>query len=288
MRRRRLPPKRHLTARRVRLGAELRKLREATGMKAREAAALLGADAVQMSQIESGVAGVSAERVRRLAAHYACTDEGLIEALVAMATDRTRGWWEDYRGVLPPVNLDLAEAEHHAMFLREVVITYVPGLLQTPDYARAVFGYMRPELPESELTPRVEHRMKRRNVIEGDAPTPYEAIVHEFALRIRVADRHVSRAQLLRILEQTEQEHVTLRVIPTDQDGFGGAGASMMYMGGPVPQLDTGLREGATGTAFIDAEAQLRTLRTLFRKVEKATLDPSASRDFVHRLSKEL
>ncbi|MFM9707102.1 helix-turn-helix domain-containing protein [Streptomyces galilaeus] len=288
MRRRRLPPKRHLTARRVRLGAELRKLREATGMKAREAAALLGADAVQMSQIESGVAGVSAERVRRLAAHYACTDEGLIEALVAMATDRTRGWWEDYRGVLPPVNLDLAEAEHHAMFLREVVITYVPGLLQTPDYARAVFGYMRPELPESELTPRVEHRMKRRNVIEGDAPTPYEAIVHEFALRIRVADRHVSRAQLLRILEQTEQDHVTLRVIPTDQDGFGGAGASMMYMGGPVPQLDTGLREGATGTAFIDAEAQLRTLRTLFRKVEKATLDPSASRDFVHRLSKEL
>ena len=283
-----MPPKRQLTARRVRLGAELRKLREATGMKAREAAALLGADAVQMSQIESGVAGVSAERVRRLAAHYACTDGGLIEALAAMATDRTRGWWEDYRGVLPPVNLDLAEVEHHATFLREVVITYVPGLLQTPDYARAVFGYMRPELPESELTPRVEHRMKRRSVIEGDVPTPYEAIVHEFALRIRVADRQVSRAQLLRILEQTEQGHVTVRVIPTDQDGFGGAGASMMYMGGPVSQLDTGLREGATGTAFIDAEPQLKTLRTLFRKVEKATLDPSASRDFVHRLSKEL
>lgn len=71
-------------------------------MKAREAAALLGADGVQMSQIESGVAGVSAERVRRLAAHYACTDEALIEALVTMATDRTRGWWEEYRGVLPP------------------------------------------------------------------------------------------------------------------------------------------------------------------------------------------
>ncbi|BBC33829.1 DNA-binding protein [Streptomyces graminofaciens] len=283
-----MPPKRHLTARRVRLGSELRKLREATGMKAREAAVLLGADSVQMSQIESGVAGVSAARVRRLAAHYACTDEGLIEALAAMATDRTRGWWEEYRGVLPPVNLDLAEAEHHAAFLREVVITYVPGLLQTPDYARAVFGYMRPELPDSELTPRVEHRMRRRTVIEGDAPTSYEAIVHEFALRIRVADRHVSRAQLRQILDQTDQEHVTVRVIPVDQDGFGGAGASMMYMGGPVPQLDTGLREAATGTAFIDAESQLSTLRTLFRKVEEATLAPTTSRDFIHRLSKEL
>ncbi|WTJ87899.1 DUF5753 domain-containing protein [Streptomyces sp. NBC_01538] len=257
-------------------------------MKAREAAALLGADSVQMSQIESGVAGVSAERVRRLSAHYACMDEALIEALVAMATDRTRGWWEEYRGVLPPVNLDVAETEHHATFLREVVITHVPGLLQTPDYARAVFGYMRPELPGSELTPRVEHRMRRRTVIAGKAPTPYETIVHEFALRIRVADRKVSRTQLLQILDQIEQGHVTLRVIPTDQDGFGGAGASMMYMGGPVPQLDTGFRDGASDTAFIDAEPQLSTLRTLFRKVKEATLNPTASRDFIHRLSKEL
>ncbi|MDQ0930271.1 helix-turn-helix domain-containing protein [Streptomyces turgidiscabies] len=283
-----MPPKRHLTARRVRLGTELRKLREATGMKAREAAALLGADSVQMSQIESGVAGVSAERVRRLSAHYTCTDEALVEALVAMATDRTRGWWEDYRGVLPPVYLDVAETEHHATFLREVVVTHVPGLLQTPDYARAVFGYMRPELPESELAPRVEHRMRRRTVIEGEDPTPYETIVHEFALRIRVADRQVSQAQLRQILDQIEQGHVTLRVIPTDQDGFGGAGASMMYMGGPVPQLDTGFRDGAADTAFIDVEPQLRTLRTLFRKVEEATLSPTASRDFIHHLAKEL
>ncbi|WKX09736.1 helix-turn-helix transcriptional regulator [Streptomyces sp. NL15-2K] len=283
-----MPPKRHLTARRVRLGAELRKLREATGMRAREAAELLGADAVQMSQIESGVVGVSAKRVRRLAAHYACTDEALIDALVAMATDRTRGWWEEYRGVLPPVFLDMAEAEHHAAFLREVVITHVPGLLQTPDYARAVFRYMRPELPGSELEPRVEHRMRRRTVIEGDSPTPYDTIIHEFALRIRVADRQASLAQLRRILEQIEQGHAGVRVIPTDQDGFAGAGASMMYMGGPVPRLDTGLRDAPTGTAFIDAEPQLNRLRTLFRKVEKASLDPMASRDFIHRLSKEL
>ncbi|MET9134872.1 helix-turn-helix domain-containing protein [Streptomyces antibioticus] len=276
------------TARQMRLGSELRRLREAAGKPAKEVAGLLATSSAHMSQIEAGSSGISEERLRRLAAHCACTDQELIDALVTMATDRTRGWWDEYRGVLPPVNLDLAEMEHHATFLREVVIAYVPGLLQTPDYARAVFGYMRPDLPESELTPRVEHRMRRHNVIEGERPTSYDAIVHEFALRIRVADRQVARAQLLKILEQTEQQHVNVRVIPTDQDGFGGAGASMMYLGGPVPQLDTGLREGATGTAFIDAEPQLRTLRTLFRKVEEATLDCTASRDFIHRLSKEL
>jgi len=283
-----VPAKRQLTARRVRLGAELRKLREATGMKAREAAALLGADSVQMSQIESAVAGVSAERVRRLAANYGCMDEALIEALVAMATDRTQGWWEDYRGVLPPVFLDTAEVEHHATFIREVVITHVPGLLQTPDYSRAVFRYMRPELPESEVAPRVEHRMRRRVVIEGDTPTPYETVVHEFALRVRVADRQAAQAQLRFILGEIENGHAVVRVIPIDQDGFGGTGASMMYLGGPVPKLDTGLRDSPTGTAFIDAEPQLEHLRTLLRRVEEASLDPVASRDFIHRLTKEL
>ncbi|GHA15469.1 transcriptional regulator [Streptomyces tauricus] len=241
-----------------------------------------------MSQIEAGSSAISEERLRRLAAHCACTDEELIDALVAMATEHARGWWDEYRGVLPQVNLDVAEAEHHATFLREVVITYVPGLLQTPDYARAVFQYMRPELPQSELAPRVEHRMRRRAVIDGDNPTPYETILHEFALRIRVADRHTSLVQLRQILDQIEQGHVTVRVIPTDQDGFGGADASMMYMGGPLPQLDTGLLDAPTGTMFTNAEAELKRLRTLFRKVEAASLDPTASQDFIHRLTKEL
>jgi transcriptional regulator with XRE-family HTH domain len=272
----------------MRLGTELRRLREAAGLKATEVAAFLNSTSGQMSQVEAGIAGVSEDRIRRLAAKYDCTDEAFIDALAAMTGDRTRGWWDEYRGALPQVNLDVAEAEHHATYLREVVTTYVPGLLQTPDYARAVFGYMRPELPESELAPRVEHRMRRRAVIEGDDPTPYETIIHEFALRIRVADRQVSHAQLRQILDQIERGHATVRVIPTDQDGFGGADASMMYMGGPVPRLDTGLQDAPTGIAFIVAVPQLRQLRTLFRKVETATLDPTASRDFIHRLSKEL
>ncbi len=257
-------------------------------MKARDVAAFLDSTSTQMSQMEAGIAGVSTERVRRLAVHYACTDEALIDALTAIATDRTRGWWDEYRGVLPQVNLDVAEAEHHATYLREIVITHVPGLLQTPDYARAVFRYMRPELPESELTLRVEHRMRRQAVVDGGSPTPYETILHEFALRIRVADRRASLLQLRRILDRIEQGHVAVRVIPTEQNGFGGADASMMYMGGPLPLLDTGLLDAPTGTMFVDAEAELKRLRTLFRKVETASLDLTASQDFIHRLAKEL
>jgi len=283
-----MPLRSHATARQVRLGAELRRLREAAGLKAREVAGLLNSTSAQISQVELGFAGVSEERVRRLAAHYACTDEALIEALVAMTTDRTRGWWEEYRGVLPPVFQDTAEVEHHSAFLREVVITHVPGLLQTADYARAVYLYVNPGLPDSELNPRVEHRLRRRAVIEGDAPTPYETVIHEVALRVHVSDRATTRAQLRQILDQIERGHATVRVVPLDQEGFAGTEISMMYAGGPVPRLDTGLRDAPTGVAFIDAEAQLKRLRALFHKVKDASLDPTASRDFIHRLTKEL
>ncbi|PAZ11655.1 transcriptional regulator [Streptomyces sp. SA15] len=276
------------TARQERLGAELRKLREAAGLKGREAAALLGTDSAQISQIEFGTAGVSEERVRRLAAQYSCTDEELIEALVAMATDRTGGWWEEYRGLLPTSFLDLAELEYHATYRLDVEFLHVPGLLQTEDYARAIFSYRVPELPDSDLGLRVRHRMKRKLIIERPVPVPYEAVIHEAALRIRVGDRAAARAQLTRILECSEAPHITVRVIPFDLDGFAGATNIMMYAGGAVPKLDTAVRDAPQGAAFIDSEAQLSAFRTLFRKVEAASLDPERSRDFMHRLAKEL
>lgn len=276
------------TARQVRLGAELRKLREEAGLSAKDVAGLLNSSSTHMSQIEAGSSGISEERLRRLASHCACPDEELIEALVAMAVERTRGWWEEYRGVLPPVFLDVAELEHHAAFLREVVITHVPGLMQTPDYARAVFEYMVPELPLSELTPRVEHRMRRRSTLEGDNAATYETIIHESALRIRVADRKVARAQLMEIVRHIEEESATVHVVPFDTDGFAGASSAMMYVGGPLARLDTVLRDSPHGTAFLDTESQLRRFRQLFHKVEKTALDPAASRDFVRQVAKEL
>lgn len=273
------------TARQMRLAVELRRLRDAAGLTSREAAELLGVSAPQISQIESGLAGVSEKRLRRLAANYSCTDDELINALVVMATGRTRGWWEDYRELLPTPFLDLAELEHHATFVREAQFQYVPGLLQTDDYAQAVFAYRIPKLPDEELELRVRHRMQRKVILDG---TPYEALIHEAALRIMVGDRAASRAQLAGLLEISEAEHVTVRVIPFTLEGFAGAASAMLHAGGAVPKLDTVVRDAPNGAAYIDSEAQLSTLRTLFRNLEAASLDPDKSRDLINRVAKEL
>ncbi|MET9903551.1 helix-turn-helix transcriptional regulator [Streptomyces sp. NPDC006446] len=280
--------RRDATARQTRLAVELRRLRETAGLASREAATLLEVNPAQISQIEAGLAGVSEKRLRRLAAQYACTDEAFVDALVAMATDRTHGWWEQYRGLLPTPFLDLAELEHHATFLREAQFLHIPGLLQTEDYARAVFSYRVPELPSAETELRVRHRMQRKLILEGPTPTRYDGIVHEAALRIMVGDRATSRAQLAHLLELSEADHITVRVIPFDLEGFGGATSAMAYAGGLVPKLDTVVRDAPQGAAFIDAEDQLDAYRTLFRKVEDVSLGTARSREFIHRLTKEL
>ena len=267
----------------MRLATELRRLREAAGLTSRQAAALLGVSPAQITHIESALAGVSEKRLRRLAAHYACTDEEFVDALVAMATDRTRGWWEEYRGLLPTSFLDLSELEHHACFLRHVAILYVPGLLQTEDYSRAVFSSRLPELTPEELELRIEHRKARQQF-----DIPYEAVIHEAALRIRVSDRATSRAQLVRLLELSEASHITVRVIPFDLDGFATASSAMTYVGGAVPRLDTVARDAPHGAMLVDSEPQLHLYRTRFRKVESQSLEPSRSRDLIHTLAKEL
>ncbi|MFB7494221.1 helix-turn-helix domain-containing protein [Streptomyces sp. NPDC056161] len=283
-----MPRRQQATARQERLGAELRKLREAAGLKGRDAAALLGTDSAQVSQIEAGLAGVSEARVRRIAAHYACTNPELVDALTAMTADRTRGWWEEYRGRLPTSFLDLSELEYYAAYRWDVEFLHVPGLLQTEDCARALFSSRVPELPEDELKLRVQHRMQRRVILEKSPVVPYQAVVHEAALRMMVSSRAASQAQLARILELSEADHITVRVIPFNLEHFADLGSAMVYAGGAVPKLDTVVRDGPHGTIFIDSEAQLEVFRTHFRRVETVSLNPSQSRALIHRLAKEV
>lgn len=112
----------------------------------------------------------------------------------------------------------------------------------------------------------------------------YLALIHEAALRIRVADRKVAREQLSGLLES----EVAVRVVPFDVDGFAGVVDPVVYAGGPVPQLDTVMVDSRHGSAFPDAEAQLARYREVLRKVEAAALGVVQSRELIHRLVHDL
>ncbi|MEV0220008.1 helix-turn-helix transcriptional regulator [Streptomyces sp. NPDC050704] len=283
-----MPPRSKPTARQARLGAELRQLREAAGMPAREAGAFLGGNQAQISHIESGRWGVSAERVRRLATLYSASDEKLIEALCAMAEERGKGWWEDYRDVLRPGFLDLAELEQHATYLRSVQIVNVPGILQSEEYVRAIHSSYVPELPADEVDARVEFRMKRRNIFERAAPTPFVALVHEAALRMRYGGRKVAKAQLEFLLEASEWPTVTVRVIPFTCEDFIEAAHSLLYAGGVVPRLDTVHLDSPVGGIPITDTAGLKRFGGMLDFAEGTALSERESRQLIHHIAQEL
>ncbi|MFI5773360.1 helix-turn-helix domain-containing protein [Streptomyces sp. NPDC051658] len=276
------------TGRQLRFGSELRKLREHAGLTATRAGQLLGVKQNQISNMEAGRIGVSPERVRALACHYACTDEDIVTALGNMTSDRTRGWWEEYREILPAPLLDLAEIEHHAYRLRTAVTVHIPGLLQTAEYAREVFRQDVPELSPPDIEHRISFRIKRQAVLFRESPTPHQAVIHETALRMQFGGPEVTRKQLQHLLDMGEQDHIALQVIPFSAGTFAGSGQSIYYFLGPVPQLDTVNLDQSHGPVFLDSEAQLAKYRVLLGRMEATALDHDSSRDFIHNIIRDL
>jgi transcriptional regulator with XRE-family HTH domain len=258
------------------------------GVSAEQAAKLLGVDRGKISNMESGIRTISEERLRLLADHCGCRDSNYVDALVEMAQPGTQGWWEQYRGVLPRGMLDIAELEARAKRMRTACTVHIPGLLQSTDYALAVFRAVLPRLPEHEVAMRLAHRTHRQQVLDEETATPFTGIVHEAALRMQFGGRHVAQSQLDYLIEQSERPAVTVLVVPFTRGAFPGAGQTVLYAEGPTPRLDTVQIDNSHGPDFLYGEAELSKYRAHLDWMENLALSPEASRDFIHTIAREL
>jgi transcriptional regulator with XRE-family HTH domain len=276
------------TLRQQRLGAELRKLRERAGLSSTDAASLHGVNQARMSMIEAGRYAVSADRVRTFARNYGCPDEELVDALAAMTGGRTRGWWDEYQELLPSGLLDLAELEHHSTALRIGVIVHIPGLLQTADHIRASLRETVPPLRPYEVEHLLSFRIRRQAVLYREGRIHYTAIIHEAALRMARGGPDITRQQHEHLIEASEQENITIRVIPFGAAAFTPSGQSITYAHGSVPQLDTVELDTDHGCEFLDAEMQLTNYRSVLDRMEGSSLQPEKSRDLIRRIALDM
>ncbi|MGW2522820.1 helix-turn-helix domain-containing protein [Streptomyces sp. NPDC001617] len=275
------------SVRQRRFGAELRRLREAAGMSAPRAAELLGTDRTTISNVEAGRFGISESRLRRLTSIYECDNASLVDALAAMTGGRTHGWWDEYRGKIPPDFLDVSELEHYASHLRTLQMAHIPGVFQTEEHARALFDLYVPSLPRLEVELRVAHRLSRHRVVEEGA-VPYTGLIHETALRFQIGGRQTAKAQLNWLLTESERPNVTLLVIPLATEGFPMAGDTMMYVSAYDSHLDTVEVDSPTGAVFFDSPTQLANFRRRLDLVEQVALNPEESRDRILEIVGEL
>jgi transcriptional regulator with XRE-family HTH domain len=283
-----MPPRTIITERQRRLGSELRRMRTTAGMSTEYAAGLLGVDRSRISNMESGQRMISTERLRTLACNCGCTDEKYIDALVEMAEPSAAGWWERYRGSLPQGLLDISETEAHATRLRGANTVHVPGLIQTSEHAMAIFRAAVPPLPEHEVALRLALRAERQQALTGEDATDYVAVVHEAALRMQFGGRGVAQAQLEYLLEVSERQNVTVLVLPFAHGAFPGAGQTVVYVEGPVPQLDTVQVDSSHGPDFLHTDGQLAKYRAQLDLLQDLALSPEQSRDFIREIAHQL
>lgn len=276
-----MPPRNLPTLRQRRVGAELRRMREAAGLNVGESADRLGIERTTISNIEAGRLGVSDERIKSLARVYQCPDRSHVDALVAMVEERGRGWWEEYRGKLDVAALDLAELHQRAVRVRVSQVMHFPGLLQTEEYAKAVLSLAVPEPTAAELRRSLSFRMRRRDVLDEESAPDCVFLIHEAALRLEFGGRTVMLSQLNHVLEASERPNVTVRVIPFAAGGFPNAGSSINYAHGLVPQLDTVHFDTQAGISFLDAPSVLRKYRDTLDRIEGISLSAGKTRDFL-------
>ena len=198
------------TVRRRELGALLRTLRMAKGWTAGQVADRLLVSTSKVSRLETGQRGASARDVNDLCDLYGIDDEQRQHLLQLASEGKQRAWWQPLG--LPYSTYVGLEAE--ATSINDYGLGIIPGLLQTPDYARALIHSTFQSWPSEVVEQRVRGRMIRQQLLFSEHPPNFNAVVDEAVLHRIVGSKAIMRAQLKRLLERSELPNVTLRVLP--------------------------------------------------------------------------
>ncbi|MCX5200551.1 helix-turn-helix transcriptional regulator [Streptomyces sp. NBC_00237] len=266
-----MPPRSNPSERHRRLGLELRKLRNSAGLSGDRAGALLDADRTRISNIEAGRVDVSRNRLYKLLREYGCPPGPYFDGLMEMAQATGKGWWDEFRDTVAPSGIDLAELEFRSSRIRIHEPLFIPGMLQTADYARAVLATME---DESTLDRFTRFRMERQQILDGESPMSYHAVIHESALRVRVGGAQAMRKQLLRLIEVARLPNVTIQIFPFEAGVYAAFSRPFILFGGATQELDTVYLEHPLNSAFLSEVGTLDEYARMFDRLSELALAP--------------
>lgn len=278
--------------RRRKLGAELRALRTGAGLTSGEAARLVGWHQSKVSRIETGASGVKPADVRLLLDAYGVRDSQLRELLLVLAGSDEGGgrhhWWHAYRGVLPPTYRDFISLESQASAMRTLETSVVPGLLQTPEYARAVtraaMGGLADEgaAADERLDALVAVRLARQDVLRGDPPLELSAVLDEAVLRREIGGPEVMARQLRRLMEAARLPQVRLQVLPfAAGEHIGITGPFVIFSFSRTSDLDVVVLDHLTSSLYLERKEDLRAYTEAFNALRIHALSPEESLDYI-------
>ncbi|HEX5295154.1 MAG TPA: helix-turn-helix transcriptional regulator [Streptosporangiaceae bacterium] len=260
------------TIRQRELGLRMRELRNEHGMTVEAVAGHLLCSATKISRMETGSRRASQRDVRDLCELYEVSDPDQREYLMGLARQsREAGWWNQYDDLSLNPFIGL---EDEASAVTSWSMYYVPGLLQTAEYARAIILGIMPRVSPQVLDQRVEARLKRQLILDRSTAPSYRAIMDEAVLHRNVGGEGVMRNQLDKLLERSESQQVVIQVIPFGAGAHSGAESNfdLLEFSDDILQGPVVYVEGLVGNLYFERQLDIRRYREAIDNLRDAAL----------------
>jgi len=283
---RRQPP----TVRLRRLAAELRSLRTAAGLTRDDVSGQTNINSATLYRIETAKVRPQRRTLLTLLDTYGVTDEGKRADLIGLSRHSTQlGWLQQYENDLPEQYTAYISFEAEARRVRNYESMFVPGLLQTEHYARAVIRGTLPFVKDDEVERRVEARMRRQESISGKNPLHFWAIVDEAVLRREVGGVRAMAEQLQRLADAASEPHISLQVLPFGAGAHPGMHGSFAIMDFPDP-ADPALvyLESMTSDLYLEREADVQRYTMIFDHLQAAAPNPKDSARLIRQIAEAI
>jgi transcriptional regulator with XRE-family HTH domain len=278
------------TVLRILVGAQLRRLREAKSITVGDAGQAIRASGSKIRRFETGRVGFKDRDISDLLTLYGVTDEqerGALRSLARRAN--VPGWWHDYSDVLPAWFEAYVGLEEVATQIRTYQVQFVPGLLQSEDYARAVTLLGHDAAQPREIERRVRLRMSRQAVLDKPEPLNIWAVVDEAVLRRPVGSPAVMKGQIKHLLELAKLSNVTIQVLPFQASAYSAAGGPFSILRFAEPDLpDVVYLEQLTSALFMDKPEVVGSYITVMERVSAEALSPHETVQLLEKLLEEL
>ncbi len=278
------------TVLRMLLGAQLRKLRETAGITRDDAGYHIRASGSKISRMELGRVSFKERDVTDLLELYGVTAEAEREKLVQLTTEANAvPWYQKFQDVVPDWFHVYVGLEEAAQLIRVYEVQFVPGLLQTEGYARAVVLQGAPGLDPAEVERRVQLRLGRQKLLSRNSPPRLWVIVDEAALRRPMGGRDVHIAQIERLMDVIGEPNITLQVMPFRYGGHAAEGGAFTIMRFPETDLpDIVYTEYLTGAHYIDKAEEVERYAAVMERLSVAGTSPDRTREILAGILKEI
>jgi len=275
------------TVRRILVGAQLRRLREERGITRDDAGYVIRGSGSKISRLELGKVSFKERDISDLLSHYGVEDGEQREAILTLARDANApGWWHNYDDVLPAWFETYVGLEEAASLIRTYEVQFIPGLLQTEDYARAVTVAGRPDLPREETDRRVKLRAARQQLLLTRSPAPrLWAVIDEGALRRPIGGSRVMRGQLEHLVELGTLPNISIQIMPFRFGGHAAEGGAFSILRFPEPELpDVVYVEQLVSALYLDKREQVDRYGQIFDRLTVDSQPPDLSADTLRRI----